>query len=1135
MSAPTGHKEFNAVSVPLTGSNLIEASAGTGKTYSIAILALRLILEEKISVKEILMVTFTNKAVAELESRIRLFIRKAWLEATGKGQDDKTISCIVQKATEKEGKKAVIQSLDMALLLLDETSVMTIHSFCSQTLKEFAFETKMPLDTEMLKDEDKLITEEVNHFWRNYITGLSEDLLCYLLESGFSKEKIKDIVREHLSGKTFLDYQDQKDYSEIVSNCGYFAGQLKELKEKELELRKCLEEYISENKQDLLERSRTNRYAKNRLPGLLSSPADFVAEIETRTDKAYIISLFPDILEQLTGCHQALKSFREALSGACSQIFCFAIQVIPPQLERRKTRRNQLGFEDIISKIHRTVMDGSNKSLRESLQKKYKAVFIDEFQDTDRIQYEIFHKSFQGKAVIFYIGDPKQSIYGWRKADLNTYFNAKAHADTVYSMNINYRSSGDFIRSANDFFNIDDPFAYGDSAEKIEYIEVNAPESNSKGFLRKGSETDKGIEIFSCSGKDSIAESAAGKIAGLLQENSIYSIERNGESRKIRPSDIGVLVRGKYEGKNIQKQLSRLGIPTATLFDEKVLRSEEAGYLVYLLQAIDEPKKQNINKALYTPLTELQLEDIPCLKEEKITEAFKEYKKRWNLSGVYPAIMNFMADFNTRAALLSSGTKGGERILTNLLHLTELAHKIQLQKSLSAPELIAWLRRASEGMEAEGDEYELRMESDEEAVQIITIHKSKGLEFPIVFAPYLDLANDNRNPFGSFRDPETGAYSYGEKSRFTPEQNDWFLKQNRQENRRLIYVALTRAVYKCFIFKNKSDSDLNDFIKPLEGGKKSEHILFSEIPEAQKESIRIKNSFAKGLNPVPVLKDFSLVQGNWQVSSYTHLSVKTASRPVFAGNVPETNYDQFVFSELSRGRQTGNMLHYIFERIHFNEPDKWEKVLNDTLTRFASDKKENWVPLLKDLLNETLNASVEIGTEKFKLSDISFHKRIHEFEFDFPVSLFSPRDLDELSGPGMQVHASPLPELEGIINGKMDLFFEHGGKYYILDWKSNFLGSSVEDYHPETLTAVMDEQNFHLQYLIYSLAAKKYLESRLKITMDEESYKQFFGGVIYCFIRGMRKNSVNGIYSSKPSFEKIYQLEKIFDKEPEAI
>lgn len=231
-------------------------------------------------------------------------------------------------------------------------------------------------------------------------------------------------------------------------------------------------------------------------------------------------------------------------------------------------------------------------------------------------------------------------------------------------------------------------------------------------------------------------------------------------------------------------------------------------------------------------------------------------------------------------------------------------------------------------------------------------------------------------------------------------------------------------------------------------------------------------------------------------------------------------YEQFIFSQLTKGAKTGNMLHFLFENIAFNHDGRWDFAIKNAVQRYAPLRADLYTPMLKMMLDQVLNASINIGEESFKLSDVSVGNSIHELEFDFTVSPFQVSRLGMLSNENMEVRVKDFFEMEGIMNGKIDLFFEHQGKYYVLDWKSNYLGDSLADYSSKNLALAMNENNYHLQYLIYSLAAKKYLESRL----HNFNYDTQFGGVIYLFLRGVRKDGETGVFTFKPSFEKIEGL-----------
>jgi exodeoxyribonuclease V beta subunit len=275
---------------------------------------------------------------------------------------------------------------------------------------------------------------------------------------------------------------------------------------------------------------------------------------------------------------------------------------------------------------------------------------------------------------------------------------------------------------------------------------------------------------------------------------------------------------------------------------------------------------------------------------------------------------------------------------------------------------------------------------------------------------------------------------------------------------------------------------------------------------------------------VTVCENFSMNQTNWQRASYSSMALKAEnvrSKEVFgSGN----EYDRFVFSELKKGKEIGNMLHFILERINFSDGGKWDKVVTEALEKYAFDKKEAWYSSVCQMIHEVLNAQIEIDGSTFRLSELQNNKRLHEMEFDFTVPLFEPQMLNELTDDRISVRIKSSENLEGLINGKLDMFFEHGGKYYILDWKSNFLGLTLDDYNSDNLLVAMNDNNYHLQYLLYTCAIDKYLNARLKNDYD---YDTHFGGVIYCFLRGMRQSSTNAIYTFKPPLNLLNKMRSI--------
>jgi exodeoxyribonuclease V beta subunit len=1131
MSEPEHYINFNASTVPLQDSNLIEASAGTGKTYSIAILVLRLVLEKQLSIKEVLMVTFTKAAVAELEERIRLFIRSAHKYANGHDITDSNIKVLVQQAIAHSSAEKVNQQLSDAVLFLDETAVLTIHSFCQQALNEFAFETNQLFGAEMLPDFTPVAEEELNRFWRRHITTLHTEILQALWHEDL-KANMLEVLQNHLSGKKYPGYQETKNYAISRPLQEAWRKDIAALREKVNQQEEDLCAHITDNAASLKVACEGNTYAKKGLLQHLAIPSDFIAAIREKRTAAYITKLFPDLLAKIDELEAAENELLLLVQAMRQHLFSYAIQEAGHGVQLFKERNNVLGYDDLIANLHRALVQRNNPRLAEALQRKYKAVFIDEFQDTDRQQFEIFDKAFGDQSILFYIGDPKQSIYAWRKADIFTYFKARDKVTHLYSMNNNYRSSAPLIDAMNVFFLPTpdfDTFYFAHEAKAISYIPVKSPEPNTKGLLFKNGAPDAAFSIFKLDNNKALHEAVAAQVAGLLQPD-LYSIHKNEKQRAIVPSDIGILVRTGRQGKEIKWQLARLGIPAVTIDDAKVLESAEARSLLYLMEAINAPDRSSINRALLSAFTGFDIPQITHLDDAAVLELFTSYKDRWQKDGIYTALMDFIADFNVKQILLQQPAGNGERTITNLLQLIELVHQAENRKNLTPAELISWLNRGIDGMSAEGDEYTQRVESDEEAVKIVTIHKSKGLEYNIVLAPYLDFADNHKQDFVSFRDPQSGDYIGAERALMEEEQLEWQKQQAEQENRRLLYVAITRAVYKCFIFKNLyyKNSTLTTFLNALPTEGATGIVVEKEAPQAPATGYH-KAAAPRFTPAAPVA--FSLQEESWRKMSYSMLAAKPEHVSIPRVLPEPGGYDHFIFQTLRRGAKTGNFLHFLFENISFTEDKHWDKWITESIRRFVPGQQEAYFEFLKEMLQQVLHVNIGSSEYPFTLEAIKWNKRLAELEFDFPVPLFQPDKLHTLGDKEVSIlvrslHGLPGYELEGMMNGKIDLFFEHDGRYYILDWKSNYLGGSPDDYSPAALAKAMNDNNYHLQYLLYTLAVKKYLESRL----GHFDYDTQFGGVIYVFVRGVRAGADNGIFRAKPPIEKIDALERLLSK-----
>lgn len=1118
-------EQFNATDVALDGSNLIEASAGTGKTYSIAILVLRMLLEKELSIKEILMVTFTKAAVSELEERIRLFVRQAYRTCEGEDIEDATIARIVARAQEQSGTERVRELLNEARLFLDETSVMTIHSFCQQSLSEFAFETDQLFGAEILQDTSALIEQEVNRFWRENVTMLEPALLKALLKVGLCRQMIYEMIGKHLDGMRYLSYDPHKKYSFTQEEQGAILENITQAEAVYNAFQSELCAQVERSGEQLRGLCEGNSHARKGVLPTLDDPQAFLALIHSKKETAYIQKLFPEWLEKTERASELQEAVKEASLEAQERILHLATQWTAERIDRFKRENSLLTFNDMIVKLSEALGKTKGERLIAELRKKYKAVFIDEFQDTDRHQYHIFRTAFGAETILFFIGDPKQSIYAWRQADLDTYFRASHEVDHVYSMNQNYRSSKSYIQAMNAFFLPEegfDTFHFEGDTDGIQYVPVESPDPNRKGRLTYQGDESIPISLFAKANKEEVNQAICRQIA-LLLEDEEWRIEKGNGSRSIRPQDIGVLVRKSAEGKAIQRILGQMGIPAITLDDSRVLQSNEAQYLYYILKALADPNEKSISTALLSPITGYGREDILKMDLEHELEIFKRYKLQWSKLGLYATLTKFLVDYDVKTKLLANSMVNGERSLTNTLQLIEILQKVQSSRNYGPWELLNWLKRGLEGMRMDGDEYEQRVESDRDAVEIVTIHKSKGLEYNVVFAPGLDLTLSSRHEFCSFKDESSDQYVYARAADMTDELTDMRQRQEEQENRRLLYVAITRAVYKCYIGRNTFHQFKNSSLSTFLNHELPADLIRFEEPVALPQSYRYSGSSNAVAITSAVAKHFPHQYSDWRRLSYSSLKkdlpyiFRPSTRKDTAG------YDQFVFHQLQKGSLTGNLLHDIFENIDFKKDENWDRVIGHALSRFMPRKKDGHTQPIRQLLEETLAAKIVTHSSSFTLSDIGREKRLNELEFDFNVQSFSPSALNALSKEAAPFIINASGQLAGVMNGKVDLFFEHGGKFYILDWKSNYLGDSLSDYEPLRLHEAMTANNYHLQYLIYTVAVMRYL----KVRMPEFSYERDFGGVIYLFVRGTRKDGSTGVYTARPDYQMILELENI--------
>lgn len=1067
---------FNVDEVELEGQNLIEAAAGTGKTYSIAVMAVRLIVEKDIPMDKILMVTFTEKAVAELQIRVRDFIRTALKIAEGEIKQEKIndveggenlYAIIKENGIEAQASKR----LQKAIRELDDLQIFTIHGFAHRMLNEFAFAT------------DQSFTRE-----------LEQDLSVF--NADFSKKAIRDCIypktKEELAG--LLSIPNFAINPELISD---FLNQAEQHKIH-------TKDSFSELYNELL----TSKKPKDRLKELSDNP--------------YLENFF-----------ELLCELKEDYN-----------------LSKARERENIFSFDDLLHDLCKAAKENQAELVR-IFKDKYKALFVDEFQDTDVTQYEIFKNLFQ-EQIVFYIGDPKQSIYSFRNADIHTYFRCKENIDRrkIYTMDTNYRSESGLVNAVNELFKDENvykgknPFYYDisdtgtnrgiDFEGHIKSIEKKPTTQ----LIINGEEQDRRFFLVDYESNEQIAND----VFKFLEQGKFH--HQKGKvtgAKKILPNQIAVLARAKDDLFDLKNRLSAKGIPAVIVSEEKIFETS-AGDLVFdILRLLQKTEGKEIRKMLLHPVFNLSATELRQKDLSKIIAEFYDFKSNYKEQKTFRTLKDIYTTLGLRK-LAEKNLDNSTQFWANLNQAAEQIQTIVTRDKLSLEELIA---RREQGHLGQDDEYQTRIESDEEAIQLLTIHKSKGLQFDFVFTTNLNLTYKT-SVSGFFKYYRDDGYFIDLSMNNIGYYNQLYLDNVIQENRRLAYVALTRAKYGVFAYDNhsrnssthrvfdeiwrneKNTEKKNEYVKQFTDGDRP----FSEIPKKPKYSFP-KNKVDKKQSKIGY--NLEVIDQSWTRFSFSALSEYQHFERGEKKNENYTDYDQFTFEQLGSGVHIGTLVHKTLEYIDFKETKNWDEVIQKTLNRYHSAKSSDakFIENYKEFVTQhVLNTEISTADDAFMLSTIPAEDKLHEMGFNMNVEQFDLYKIKEILGEeNVHFNENVNKRIHGILNGEIDLVFRRKvngvDKYYLLDWKTNHLGYSTEDYKDSNLEKAMNVSGYKLQGLIYQYALDRYLQQRLGQAYD---YEKNFGGVIYFFVRGARKGESFGVYQPKFHKEDLNNMEKAIQK-----
>lgn len=1170
----TTAETLDPLRLPLTGERLIEASAGTGKTFTIAALYLRLLLglggnaafPRPLNVEELLVVTFTEAATEELRGRIRSNIHELRIACLRESSDNPLYASLL---AEIEDKQQAAHWLMLAERQMDEAAVFTIHGFCQRMLSLNAFESGMLFELKLLEDETLLRYQACADFWRRHCYPLPRDIAQVIHDLWKGPQDLLRSIDRYLQGEAPQIKSPPPEEETLASRHAQIVSQINAVKRQWLDSVSELE--------PLLENSGIDRRKFNR-----GNQGKWIEKISAWAQEETSTYLLPDALEKFS---QAFLAQRTKAGGVVPEhplfvtietllaqpltlsdlVLTRAMREIRDAVAKEKRRRGELGFDDMLSRLDHALQSPNGEALAAAIRTRFPVAMIDEFQDTDPQQYRIFSRIWlnQPECGLLLIGDPKQAIYAFRGADIFTYMKARDEVSARYTLDTNWRSSPGMIASVNRLFSqMDDAFMF----RQIPFLPVKAAARNSGlRFAVKG-ETQPSMKLWLMEGEgvgvgdyqSFMAQLCATQIrdwlsAGQKGDALLYEGDK---ARPVKASDITVLVRSRHEASLIRDALTLLGIPSVYLSNrDSVFETPEAQELLWLLHAVLTPERENtLRSALATSMLGLTARDIDALNLDedawdRVVEEFSHYRELWQKRGVMAMLRTLMSARNVAENLLA--TPGGERRLTDILHVSELLQEAGTQLE-SEHALTRWLTQHIAEPNTSAASEQMRLESDKHLVQIVTIHKSKGLEYPLVWLPF--IANFRVQDQGFYHD--RASFNAVLDLSHAEESIELAEAERLAEDLRLLYVALTRSVWHCSLgiaplFRRRgeksgpTDFHLSALGRLIQKGEAldaaglrqalaaicNEEIVLAIPPTPDTERWELPQPQPPALSVREVMRR---VADDWRVTSYSGLQQR--GHGLAQDLLPRLDVDAAGEREVQmqpmltphqfpRGAAPGTFLHSLFEDIDFTQPVSPEWVAEKLL---VAGYEEHWQPVLSSWLETVLHAP--LTPAGISLSQLTANDKKVEMEFYLPISAtLSAEALDGLIRRYDPISAGCAPldfrDVRGMLKGFIDLVFRHQGRYYLLDYKSNWLGENAQAYTQEAMAAAMQSHRYDLQYQLYTLALHRYLRHRIA----DYDYERHFGGVIYLFLRGVEaQQPEQGIFTTRPEAALIARMDTLF-------
>ena len=1192
-------QDRTALDLPLgpAGATLIEASAGTGKTYTLTTLVARLVVERKREIGDLLVVTFTNAATDELRDKIRHTLRAALRLAAG---DRRRSDAQATELLEHWGRLAIpreeiARRLDVAVSDLDRANVLTIHGFCQRVLTDFAFECALPFGFEVTGDGFDVVQAVVRDHWRRRLYPAPAVRVRFALARKFLDDELVDWVAGNVARRGLAIHG---------------ATRLDDAALAEVEAAERTWEEALRSAGAALHEARANAREEPGDAAVLafeqalgraeSAVVDGEAVFEPKV-AAPLLADHPLLGGRVGPLEEAVAALRSVYERWLPRARRDALESAREAIERRVRDDGMLGYDDLLTVVQRSLARSAELAAR--VRQRFPFALIDEYQDTDRMQADIFRRIYgAGAGGVFIVGDPKQSIYRFRSADVFAYLGASASMGSEERLHLarNYRSVPGLVDGVNALFDRTLPFvlpelefepvasAYGARAPRLVVDGEDDPAPLQFRVFRG----QNGRQLPKREANPQAARMVAAEIAGLLGAAADGRARIGG--RAVRGGDVAVLVRKTEQGRSVAEELRGYGVRSVEIGDADVFESREAEQLERLLWAVAKPQSPDrVRGALAGDLFGLDAEELARLVDDDEAwntwkEGLESWRILWESRGVATMIRRLLWDLGGDAgggrgeggaARLLTHPEGARR-LTNVMHLADLLQRAEAGDRLTPTGVAAWFSRRRAHVRRGDEVAQLRLESDEDLVKIVSIHRSKGLEFPIIFCPYAWDARApryNRGPTALYHERERAGYP--EVLHLAPEQaerdREWL--EDVADETRLLYVALTRARLRCVVTwgpatfcehaplawllrdrDRPAESDVDAELKRAarEGRKLGAHDWYQAI-----EGIAATRPGSIGVTwasertvppPAPAAPGLSLLRAREprrrtrrvrQMTSYSALvhgagaadsppDHEEVELPDHDGDAeaPVDEADRAAPARLERtpftvpsGARAGNALHRILERLEdpaLPYPDL-DTLCRESLAAFGLGSE--WVEVARAMVENArgvrLVASAGPGSSPgggFRLGELQ--RPIPEMEFHFPVRGLDRRRL----GAVLAEHGYDNP-FTGAgarpVEGFLRGFVDLVAAHQGCWYVVDYKSNQLGPSPDRYVGARLDEAMRHNGYELQYLVYLVALHRYLALRVPDYDYERHLGGAFYLFLRGVDPEAgmERGVHFDRPS------------------